>query len=153
MRYYIGGLLIFLALLFAFPLQAEDDNKAVMTYRHRVMDGISANMGNIGDILKGKVSYSNLLVHYARALHEQSQTVTTVYLQDTRGTDKRTRAKDEIWDNFADFEMAANALVEATAELAAAAESGDMEQIGEAVKTVGAACSDCHQSFRARRHQ
>jgi cytochrome c556 len=149
MRYYIGGMLIFLALLFAFPLQAADDNKAVMTYRNRVMGGIGSNMGSISDILKQKVSYGSMLVHYARALHEQSQTIVTVFTQDTRGTDKRTRAKDEIWENWADFEMAANALVEAGAQLVAAAESGDMAQIGEAVKSVGAACGDCHKPFRA----
>ena len=45
--------------------------------------------------------------------------------------------------------MAANALVEAGAQLVAAAESGDMAQIGEAVKSVGAACGDCHKPFRA----
>ena len=150
MRYYIGGLLIFLALLFAFPLQAADDNKAVMTYRNRVMGGIGSNMGSISDILKGKVSYSSMLIHYAKALHEQTKTIATVFKQDTRGTDKRTRAKDEIWDNWTDFEMNANALVEATAQLVAAAESGDMGQIGQAVQAVGGACGDCHKPFRAK---
>ena len=113
----------------SFPLQAAD-NKDVMTYRNRVMGGIGSNTGSIGDILKGKVEYTDMMVHYAKALHESAQTVSTVFKQDTRGTDKKTRAKDEIWEKWADFEGKANDLVKASGDFVAAAETGDMGKIG-----------------------
>lgn len=143
-------IILFIFLLVSFPLQAAD-NKDVMTYRNRVMGGIGSNSGSIGDILKGKVEYSNLIVNYAKSLHESAKTVATVFKQDTRGTDKKTRAKDEIWENWADFEKKADALVKASADFVTAAETGDMAKIGAAMKTLGGACGDCHKANRKKK--
>lgn len=142
---------LFCFLLISLPLQAADKNEDVITYRKRVMKGNVANMGSIGDILKGKVSYKGLMVNYAKALNENAKTVAAVFKQDTRGTAKKTAAKDDIWENWGDFEKKANALVEASGAFVTAAQTGDMAKIGPAMKKMGGTCGSCHKAYRKKK--
>ena len=150
MKNKIGYWMMIFFLFSAFPVAAAD-NKEAITYRNRVMDGVRASMGSMSDILKGKVPYNDLMLNYAKTMHEYSQTVTTIFKQDTRGTDKKTRAKDEIWENWAEFEQKSQDFVDASAAMVAAAESKDMSQMGAAMKTLGGSCGGCHKPFRTRR--
>ena len=149
-QHIVSGLVVFCFLFIAVPLYAGEKEEDAMTYRNRVMSGIGSSMGSIGDILKGKVPYKDMMVHYAKALNESTQTITTIFKLDTRGTPKKTRAKGEIWEKWSDFEEKANAVVEASGAFAAAAESGDMGKIGAAMKTLGGTCGDCHKAYREK---
>ncbi len=143
---FVGCFFLFVAL----PLEAADDKDAIK-YRVRVMKGIGANMGSIGDILKGKVEYKNLIVNYAKAMNESAKTVTTIFKQDTSASSKKNRAKNDIWAKWGDFEKAANDFVAASAGVAEAAESGDMAKIGPAMKKLGGSCGGCHKPFRKKK--
>ena len=92
-----------------------------------------------------------MLPNYAKALHESAKTVTTIFKQDTRGTAKKNRAKDEIWTKWGDFEKAAQEFVDASAQLVAATESGDMGKVRAVMKTTGKSCGGCHKPFRAKK--
>lgn len=60
-----------------------------------------------------------------------------------------SEAKAEIWQNVDAFQgILAQAVAAATA-MKAAAEAGDADAYGTAVKSVGATCGQCHQQFRA----
>ena len=59
-----------------------------------------------------------------------------------------TRAKPEIWSDWAGFEAKAKAFDDAAALLTVAAAANDLAAIGEAAKQVGAACKACHQDYR-----
>lgn len=61
---------------------------------------------------------------------------------------KRTDAKAEIWKRPADFAAAANRLASAAQTLKAAADGGDGVMVRDAYKTVGAACKNCHDTFK-----
>ena len=115
------------------------------------MKGQLANIGSIGDVLKGKVPYKNIMVNYAKALNESSKMITTVFKLDTRGTDKKTKAKDDIWEKWGDFEQKAQKLVETSGAMVVAAQSGDMGKIGPAMKAMGGACAGCHKAFRKKK--
>lgn len=151
MKNKIGYGMMILLLFSAFPLEAAENDKEAITYRNRVMDGIRASMGSMGDILKGKVAYNDLMVNYAKTMHEYSQTVTTIFKQDTRGAEKKNRAKDEIWEKWADFEQKSQEFVDASAAMVAAAESKDMAKMGAAMKNLGQSCGSCHKPFRAKK--
>lgn len=150
-QYKLGYLIIIFIFLISFPLQAADKNEDVITYRKRMMKGVGANMGSLGDILKGKVSYQALMVNYAKAMHESAKTVATIFKQDTRGSAKKTRSKDEIWEKWDEFEKVSQDFVDASAGMVAAAESGDMANMGAAMKKLGRSCSGCHKPFRAKK--
>lgn len=61
----------------------------------------------------------------------------------------RTRAKPDIWANWAGFRQAGVNFVVAARALSAAAQSGDVGQVRTALRDVTRACGACHDSFRA----
>lgn len=65
------------------------------------------------------------------------------------GTDKgETKAKPEIWSKNEEFKAAGKKAGEAVGKLVEATKGTDMAAITAAYKDVGAACKNCHDSFR-----
>lgn len=61
----------------------------------------------------------------------------------------KTAALDFIWEKPEEFDSAVARLQAASADLTAAAESGDAAAISAAFQATGGACKNCHDSFRA----
>jgi cytochrome c556 len=61
---------------------------------------------------------------------------------------KRTDAKAEVWTRPAEFERAHARLMDATNALTATVETGDTAAIAASAKTLGAACKNCHDTFK-----
>ncbi len=59
-----------------------------------------------------------------------------------------TEALPAIWARPAEFEAAAQKLVDESAALAAAAPSGDKAAVGAQAMAMGGACKGCHDQFR-----
>ena len=61
-----------------------------------------------------------------------------------------TRAKSEIWQDFADFRSKANAVEAASAKVVADANGGNLGSDPKAVVgSIGSNCGACHKAFRA----
>lgn len=58
------------------------------------------------------------------------------------------RAKAKIWTDWGDFKEDMNALIEATDNLVAAAETGDRGKTLAALGATGKTCKGCHEEFR-----
>jgi len=127
--------------------QAADDPAKVIAYRQAVMKSLAANASGLFAILKGEVSYTAHLAGHARALHEASLMIADGFPEGSGVGD--TRAKAEIWTDWEKFAAASKALVDASAELVAAADAGDMDAVGAAAGKVGDSCGGCHKPFRA----
>jgi cytochrome c556 len=63
----------------------------------------------------------------------------------------KTGALPVIWSDPKGFAAAAQRLQETSARLAAAADVGDMAQVGHAAGEVGGACKGCHDKYRVKR--
>jgi cytochrome c556 len=61
-----------------------------------------------------------------------------------------TRALPVIWSDRDGFEKAAASLSDAGEALSKAAAAGNTEGVASAFQAVGAACSACHRTYRAR---
>jgi len=61
---------------------------------------------------------------------------------------EKTRAKPEIWSDWAGFEAKAKALDDAATVLTAAAAGNDLAAIKAAAGDVGKACKACHEAYR-----
>jgi len=61
----------------------------------------------------------------------------------------RTRALPGIWTDAADFKAKAEALSKAAGAVATAARSGNVDATKAAARDVTAACSACHDAYRA----
>jgi cytochrome c556 len=62
----------------------------------------------------------------------------------------KTGAKPQIWTDPAGFAAAAKTLQTATANLSAAADTGDLDRVKAAVGPTGAACKGCHDKYRVK---
>ena len=59
-----------------------------------------------------------------------------------------TRAKPAVWSQAAEFEAAQKQYQTAVAQLAQAAQAGDLQKIKPAVVDVTNSCKSCHKKFR-----
>ncbi|MSP83836.1 MAG: cytochrome c [Alphaproteobacteria bacterium] len=126
--------------------QAADDPAAVVEYRKNVMGILGGSISGVFALLEGKVSWSQHMVNHAVALDKAAKMVLDVFPEGS--TTPESRAKPEIWTNWATFEAAGKALQMAAADLVVAAEGGDMAAISAAAGKVGDACGGCHKPFR-----
>jgi cytochrome c556 len=60
-----------------------------------------------------------------------------------------TRARPEIWTNFADFQQRANNLADAADKLAQLANAGDTDGVVAQINVVRDACAACHRTYRS----
>jgi len=144
------GLAAALAVAVAVPLAAawaQDAAKAI-GYREGLMKANSWHIGPIAGMAKGDIPFDSAsLQHHAEALAALSKMILEGYPEGSQGDSK---AKAEIWTNWAGFEAKVQALEDASAALAAAAPTLTQETLAAALGPVGAACSGCHNDFRAK---
>ncbi len=125
---------------------AADDPAAVVEYRKYVMGVLAGSISNVFALLEGKVSNPQHMVAHATALNAAAGTLLDIFPEGSTTPD--SRAKPEIWTDWAKFEEAGKALQIASADLLAAAQAGSMDAIGAAAGKVGDTCGGCHKPFR-----
>ena len=129
-------------------VSAQDDEAAIK-YRQAVMSAVGGHMGGSVAIIKGAVPYKEDLVAHARGLNDMANVVSNAFKIETMGGD--TRAKDEIWEDAADFNQKVEDFKKATAAFLAAAESGGPAAAAGKLDAVGDTCKGCHKKFREKK--
>ena len=124
------------------------DSHGIIKYRQNVMKSTAGHMGAIVDILKNRLPLEAHIVDHARSMLQISRMILSMFPE---GSGKgRTRSKQAIWENWSEFESAANDFERESAKLSKVAESGDMEALAKQVRVTGKICSGCHRNFRKR---
>ena len=117
--------------------------------RHEHFEELGKAMKEIDGQLKADTPTSATVRIAADKIAELAPRVKTWFPAGSGPQDgKRTDAKPEIWTRQADFGAAATRLEAASVALKAAADGGDATMVRAAVKTVGAACKNCHEAFK-----
>ena len=129
---------------------AVDEPENVIKYRKAVMKAIGGHMASIAGVVKGEVSYSDHVAVHANSINAMSKTVTAVFPKGTDNGSYKTAALPKIWEDWAGFEKAAQALDTASADLASVAASGDKQKIAAAFGNLGKACGGCHKPYRVK---
>jgi len=141
-------LLSFILFAFSLPMQsalADDDDNPAAEYREKVMETIGSSFGGFIQVYLGKVKQSDAhLVANTKALAAASSLVGDLVPAGSEGGD----AKANIWEEMDTYQKYAKESANATAQLAAAAETGDRAAMGKAFKAVGNSCKACHDKFR-----
>jgi cytochrome c556 len=123
-------------------IAAEATNPAAKA-RQETMDAISAASKVLGNMAKGSVAYDAAAAAEAQAaLAAAAATITTVF--EPNESDPKSKAKPEIWANWADFQTKAEALVDA----AGALDASSLDGIKAGMGAVGGACGACHETYR-----
>jgi cytochrome c556 len=117
---------------------------------------MSANGGHItmiAAVVKGEVSWTDELAGHAHALHEQSKHLLRLFPEDSgKGdTEVQSAALPVIWEQWSEFEEAANAFEAESGKLVEAVESGDQTAIAQQLGALGQnGCGNCHETFREK---
>ena len=137
-----------LLLIFFYGTSSFADSHGIIKYRQNVMKSTAGHMGAIVDILKNRLPLEAHIVDHARSMLQISRMILSMFPEGSgRG---RTRSKQAIWENWSEFESAANDFERESAKLSKVAESGDMEALAKQVRATGKTCSGCHRNFRKR---
>ena len=119
----------------------------VQENRSAAMKQLGKNLKPLGAIAKGEAEYTMSADSNAKAIEQISKGILVLFPEGSGGG--KSRAKPEIWSDWAGFTKAAKNFQAAAPGLVAAAKTGDSAKIGAAVKAVGKTCGGCHKPFRA----
>jgi len=147
--------LVALGTLAAIPaVQAEDASgdgalKAVET-RQAVFRVMNYNSDLFFLMMKNKAPFdANVVQKAAGRIETLAPMIPDTFAADTRKAGNvKTKARDGIWTNMADFKAKSDELARTAAALTAAAKSGDKGATMKAAGAVGKACSACHDNYR-----
>jgi cytochrome c556 len=117
-------------------------------YRQSALTVMAAHFGRIGAVAKGAVPFDAAAVQNNAAIVEQMSKLPWQGFGAGTDAGRENRAKPEIWTNNAKFIELSKRLELATANLSAAAKSGDLGQVKTAFGNAAQACKACHDDFR-----
>jgi cytochrome c556 len=133
------------------PASPEEQAQQAVDLRQSVYRLIGYNFGPVGGMLKNKVPFDAAVVEKSASRIEMlASMIPEVFQTDTRKFQLKTKAREGIWTNKADFQSKADDLAKAAAGLGAAAKGGDKKTTMQAAATVGKACGACHDNYREK---
>lgn len=118
-------------------------------YRKSALTVMAAHFGRLGAMATGKAPFD------AKAAAENADVVVAMsklpWAAFGPGTDTgETKAKPEIWKEPAKFKAAADKMQAETVKLAAAAKTGNLDNLKAAFGPAADTCKGCHDDFRAK---
>lgn len=139
------------AMLGATAAVAQQPTKAeqAIKYRQSVYQVILWNLGPMAGAVQGKAPYDK------DAFAKQAARVATMAPMLAEGYPKdsfvagKTRAKQEIWANWAEFQQLMQNFETKSATFAGVAQGGDLAQIKPAFGELTQTCKACHDKFRS----
>lgn len=130
---------------------AADPAEAVKQ-REQTMKTMGRSMGAIVKYLKNEgVTEADAKAAATAIVKESGKSATDVFPKGTEIGVGDSNAKPELWQNWSKAEGDWKAVQPAAMKLEAALNSGDRAQVAQAVKGVGGACGECHESFRRKK--
>ncbi len=130
---------------------AQDAVSQAVKARQAQMALFGYNLGQLGGMAKGAIAYD---ADAARAAAGNLVSLTAIDGRSMWVADSdemsadNTRAKSEIWNNFADFGAKFSDLRGATVAMEAASGEG-LDALRGAIGGLGGACGACHKVYRA----
>lgn len=146
----IVRILALFSLLCAAAAQAQFAKpEAAIRYRQAALTVMGTHFSRLADMAQGKVPFD------AKVAQDNEAVIAVVsklpWAGFIEGTDKgETKAKPEIWSEPAKFKEAQERLMAETMKLSAAVRTGKAEDLKAAVASLGGACKNCHDQFRAK---
>jgi len=135
-----------LVTLGSMSVMAADVEDAIK-YRQGVFSAVKWHFGTLGDMVKGKQDFNaDDFARRAEIVAQLSKLPLEGFIAGSYEGD--TDALPAIEENREKFEGGMKMFAEKADALAAAAKSGDMDQIRPAFGEVGKTCKGCHDNFK-----
>lgn len=121
--------------------------EAAIKYRQGAMTVMSAHFGRVGAMANGRIPFD------ARVASENADIVAAMaklpWAGFVPGSDSgNTKAKPEIWTEQAKFREHSDKLVAESIKLAAAAKTGNLDNLKTAFGATAGTCKACHDAFQ-----
>jgi cytochrome c556 len=127
-------------------VNAETSPENAIKYRKAVMDAMAGHTSAFSMIAFGMVDQPEYLQSHANALADAGAQLSILFPEGSGDGD--TDALAGIWNDADKFSAAIAKGEKASADLKAAAASGDKKAIVGAFKALGQSCKGCHESYR-----
>jgi cytochrome c556 len=139
-----------MAALVAGAAQAQVPPDRSVKYRQSALTVLSNHVGRLGAHAKGAVTMTPAqLEQSAQVVHDMAMVAYDGFLEGTEQS-KGTKAKPEIWKEWAKFKEMQVKLQTETPKLLAAAKANDVKAIQAALGGVGGSCKTCHDAYQAK---
>lgn len=143
MRLLSTALIGTLALCAGVAIAAEATDPTAKA-RQELMDVIGMNMKVLGDMAGGKSAFDAAAAEGAKAaLVAAAADIPAKF--EPQASDPKSRAKAEIWTDFATFKGNADKLAAA----ATALDVASVDTVKAGMGAIGGVCKDCHTAFRS----
>ena len=116
-------------------------------YRKSALTIMATHFGRVGAMVAGRAPFDANAAAANAAIAESMSKLPWAAFVEGSGTGD-TKAKPEIWSDNAKFKAAAEKMQGEMSKLAAAAKTGNLDNIKAAFGPVGGACKACHDDFR-----
>jgi cytochrome c556 len=134
------------ALVFGSPSIAQTSGAEAVDKRIKLMRTMGKSFGPIVAIAKGESTDLAVAGAAAQTMHDSMVEAATLFLEGTAKADiAGSRSKPEVWSKADEFKTASDALIKASADIVAAAQSGDIDSFKSLIRPLGAACGGCHE--------
>ena len=116
-------------------------------YRKAAMTVMSAHFGRIGAMANGRMPFdAKTVADNAIIVETMSKLPWSAFGENTDLGE--TRAKPEIWTEQVKFKAGADKMQAEVVKLAAAAKTGNLDNVKAAFGAVGQTCKACHDAYR-----
>ncbi len=140
-----------LAALAAGAVQAQVPADRSIKYRQSALTIMANHVGRIGAHAKGERQLTPAQLELsAQVVQDMSMVAFDGFIEGTDQSSGATKAKPEIWKEWAKFKGEQTKLQGETPKLLAAAKANDIKAIQAALGGVGGSCKSCHDTFRAQ---
>lgn len=135
----VAGLILSAGVAFAAGKSTDPDAVA----RQTLMGTVAMNTKILGEMAGGKADFDAAKAEAAKlALAEAAGKIGATF--EPQGTDADSKAKPDIWTNWDDFLLKADALAKAANML----DTTSVEGVQAGMAGVGGACKDCHMKYQ-----
>ncbi|MFZ4649222.1 MAG: c-type cytochrome [Rubrivivax sp.] len=136
------------AAMAALPAAAQFQKpEDAIKYRQSALTVMAAHFSRIGAMAQGRVPFdAATAAANAEIVATMSRLPFVAFVDGSQGG----KAKAEIWSDRAGFNAAASKMQEEVGKLAAAARSGNADQVRAAFGATAGTCKACHDNYRSQ---
>jgi cytochrome c556 len=125
---------------------AGEDAMSLYEKREKTMKEMGKAMETIAKVAEGELDFGADTLKAAETVERIARNIAGLFPPGSAVG--KSRAKPEIWTDWANFERAALLPRAPSARLKAEVETGDVFAIGPALDEVGKTCKSCHDKYR-----
>jgi cytochrome c556 len=135
------------------PQPVSNDPAVVLEERQKTMKSMGEAMKKISAYVKNEGGTIDGVREGAATIQQASHKIVPgLFPADTgMAFDKDSAAKPEIWQQWGQFQQAAQKLESTSAELVTVARADDRPAIAKQFGQVGQSCGGCHDNFRQKK--